>query len=163
MGGTLSDLFELLFSAGARHVLELGTLGRVARAQRRFRYPPGRCRHGNNHHHVRYSSPDVGPLGSAWLHRDHRSTCAPTTYSTHVRSYLLAPTASAIPILQDNVTSNHLVMSKCIPQAAVLDWEHEELPPPVQVQLEAGLDVIVYVAFSSWSSTQDSSDVIRSM
>ena len=71
MGGTLSDLFELLFSAGARHVLELGTLGRVARAQRRFRYPPGRCRHGNNHHHVRYSSPDVGPLGSAWLHREY--------------------------------------------------------------------------------------------
>lgn len=38
-------------------------------------------------------------------------------------------------------------MSKCIPEAVVLDWEHEEFPPPVQAQLEAGLDVIVYVAF----------------
>lgn len=37
-------------------------------------------------------------------------------------------------------------MSKCIPQAVVLDWEHEEVPPPVQAQLEAGLDVIVCVA-----------------
>ena len=37
-----------------------------------------------------------------------------------------------------------------MPQAVVLDWEHEEVPPPVQDQLEAGLDVIVYVAFSSW-------------
>ena len=37
-------------------------------------------------------------------------------------------------------------MSKCVPEAAVLDWEHKELPPQVRVQLEAGLDVIVYVS-----------------
>ena len=37
MGGTLSDLREALFSTDARHVLELGTLGRVTRAQRRFK------------------------------------------------------------------------------------------------------------------------------
>ena len=37
MGGTLSDLRESLFGTDARHVLELGTLGRVTRAQRRFK------------------------------------------------------------------------------------------------------------------------------
>ncbi|KAF8433253.1 putative methyltransferase-domain-containing protein [Boletus edulis BED1] len=50
---------------------------------------------------------------------------------------------SAIPILQDNITANRLLTHQCTPQAAVLDWECEELAPPVQAQLEAGLDVII--------------------
>ncbi|KAH0826461.1 hypothetical protein J3R83DRAFT_5461 [Lanmaoa asiatica] len=41
-----------------------------------------------------------------------------------------------------SVTSNHVLMNKCVPQTAVLDWEHEKLPPPVQAKLEVGLDVI---------------------
>ncbi|KAN0088916.1 putative methyltransferase domain containing protein [Tylopilus felleus] len=50
---------------------------------------------------------------------------------------------SAMPILQDNIASNRALLSKCTPEAAVLDWDDAELAPPVQVQLEAGLDVIV--------------------
>ncbi|KAI9457181.1 putative methyltransferase-domain-containing protein [Boletus coccyginus] len=42
-----------------------------------------------------------------------------------------------------NITSSRSLTSRCVPQPAVLDWEHEELPPQVQIQLEAGLDVIV--------------------
>jgi len=52
---------------------------------------------------------------------------------------------SAIPILQDNIASNQPLVNKCVPGAVALHWEHEELPPQVHVQLEAGLDVIVYV------------------
>lgn len=40
MGGTLSDLHESLFSTDARHILELGTLGRVARTQGHFSLRP---------------------------------------------------------------------------------------------------------------------------
>lgn len=57
-----------------------------------------------------------------------------------------------MPILQDNIASNRALLSKCTPEAAVLDWDDAELAPPVQVQLEAGLDVIVYVALSSSAS-----------
>ena len=74
--------------------------------------------------------------------------CVHATSSTLVQSHatVIALPASAIPILQDNIAANHHLMDKCIPQAAVLDWEDEQLPPEVQFQLEAGLDVIVYVA-----------------
>ncbi|KAG8214981.1 putative methyltransferase-domain-containing protein [Butyriboletus roseoflavus] len=58
-------------------------------------------------------------------------------------SILTTDLPSAIPILQENVAFNHPLMSECVPQPVVLDWEHEELPPLVQAQLKAGLDVIV--------------------
>lgn len=67
--------------------------------------------------------------------------------TTRIRSHPTAPLVSAIPILQENITSNHPLMSQCTPQAVVLDWEHDALPLHVQDQLEAGLDVIVYVEF----------------
>ncbi|KIK90517.1 hypothetical protein PAXRUDRAFT_677048 [Paxillus rubicundulus Ve08.2h10] len=49
--------------------------------------------------------------------------------------------ASAIPILESNIASSRPLMSKTLPQAAVLDWENEELTS--QVQFDTGLDVIV--------------------
>lgn len=83
-----------------------------------------------------------------------------TTYSTHARFRSFVPKASAIPILQDNVTSNFTLTNQCTPQVAILDWDKEEFPPPVQTQLAAGLDVIVYVAYSLRSFIHGLSDVI---
>ncbi|KIJ20655.1 hypothetical protein PAXINDRAFT_174160 [Paxillus involutus ATCC 200175] len=48
---------------------------------------------------------------------------------------------SAIPILESNIASSRPLMSKTPPQAAVLDWENEELTS--QVQFDTGLDAIV--------------------
>lgn len=50
-----------------------------------------------------------------------------------------------MPILQANIAANLPLMSKCAspPQAVVLDWDQDQFPPPVQAQLDAGLDIIV--------------------
>ncbi|KAG6371028.1 hypothetical protein JVT61DRAFT_10751 [Boletus reticuloceps] len=53
------------------------------------------------------------------------------------------PTASAMLILQENIASNRAVMTICTTEAAVLDWDDEQLASSVQARLEDGQDVIV--------------------
>ncbi|EGN95225.1 hypothetical protein SERLA73DRAFT_171053 [Serpula lacrymans var. lacrymans S7.3] len=50
--------------------------------------------------------------------------------------------SSAMPLLERNISSNGHLFPLARPEAVVLDWDNEELPPAVH-DLENGLDVIV--------------------
>ncbi|KAF8142123.1 putative methyltransferase-domain-containing protein [Boletus edulis] len=119
MDGTLTHLRELLFGTNARYVLELGTL------QSRHVPPTPRS-----------AGTGIVAITLAIL----RSTLA---LLDQPGSIVTTDLPSAIPVLQDNITANRLLTHQWTPQAAILDWECEELAPPVQAQLEAGLDVII--------------------
>ncbi|KAG6369967.1 hypothetical protein JVT61DRAFT_12600 [Boletus reticuloceps] len=66
----------------------------------------------------------------------------------HPGSVVTMDLPSAMLILQENIASNRAVMTICTTEAAVLDWDDEQLGSSVQARLEDGQDVIVYVCLS---------------
>jgi hypothetical protein len=50
--------------------------------------------------------------------------------------------ASAMPLLEYNITANEHLYSSIRPQAAVLDWDEEELPEAFKQEFDA----ILYIA-----------------
>jgi len=53
--------------------------------------------------------------------------------------------ASAMPLLEHNITANQHLFSSTRPRATILDWDDEGLPDYIQA-LNQGFDAIVYVA-----------------
>ena len=53
-----------------------------------------------------------------------------------------------MPLLEHNISANEHLFKSTRPQAAVLDWDDDDLPEEIQ-SLDAGIDAIVYAVLIS--------------
>lgn len=61
----------------------------------------------------------------------------------HLGRIVTTDLSSALPLLQHNISSNNLLLSKASPEPAALDWEVERLPDAIMSKFDTGLDAIV--------------------